>query len=386
MSKNSGFRPTWAEINLNNLAFNFLSSKQFIGPGYKYMAVVKADAYGHNAVRCAHRLQAEGIDWFGVALPEEAVKLRNQGITKPVLSLGGFWTGQEARIISHNITPVVYELEKAMALNSVSQRHGRITPIHIKIDTGMGRIGVRYEAFTEFIDKILELKNLRIEGLMTHFAAADNLSETAFTNLQISRFNAALKSLTDRGVNPEFVDLANSPGAIAHPASRGNLVRLGGILYGIQKDVLPPECPKPELRPVLSLFSRVSLLKSLPPGESIGYSRTYFTSRTTAIASVPIGYQDGMPRSLSNRCSVLIKGRFAPIVGRISMDWMLLDVTDIPDVKLNDLVTIIGTDGDSRIEVEELAAKANTIAYEFTCGIHERVRKKYVGSSKKSSV
>ena len=380
MLEQSARRPTWAEINLDNLAYNLRSVKKFVGQNLKYMAVVKADAYGHNSVECARRLEAEGIDWFGVALPEEGVELRDAKIKKPILCLGGFWTGQEKLLLDNNLTPVVYQIDKAARLNQAAKMQGITSDIHIKIDTGMGRIGVRFDEVLEFSEKLKDFKNLRVEGLMTHFAAADNLSENDFTDLQINRFKESAAIFESKGFQPVFKDLANSPGAIVHEKSRADMVRLGGVLYGLGDDILPKEIEKPELKPVMSITTKIAHLKRVPKGETLGYSRTFETQKDSLIATIPIGYQDGLPRFLSNKGRVLLNGRFAPIVGRISMDWTILDVTDIPNVKLEDEVVIIGEQNGFNITAEELAQKTNTISYEITCGINRRVLRKYVGS------
>jgi len=380
MLEQSERRPTWAEINLNNLAYNLRSVKKFVGQNLKYMAVVKADAYGHNSVECARRLEAEGIDWFGVALPEEGVELRDAKIKKSILCLGGFWAGQEKLLLDNNLTPVVYQIDKAARLNQAAKMQGITSDIHIKIDTGMGRIGVRFDEVLEFAEKLKDFKNLRVEGLMTHFAAADNLSENDFTDLQINRFKESAAIFESKGFQPVFKDLANSPGAIVHEKSRADMVRLGGVLYGLGDDILPKEIEKPELKPVMSITTKIAHLKRVPKGETLGYSRTFKTQKDSLIATIPIGYQDGLPRFLSNKGRVLLNGRFAPIVGRISMDWTILDVTDIPNVKLEDEVVIIGEQNGFSITAEELAQKTNTISYEITCGINRRVLRKYVGS------
>jgi len=380
MSESESQRPTWTEINLDNLAFNFRSVKNFVGEKYKYMAVVKADAYGHGAVECAKRLESEGIDWFGVALPEEAIELRKAGIRKLILCLGGFWNGQEKYLLNYNLTPVIFQIEKARIFNSIAEERGTIANIHIKIDTGMGRIGVRFDELTDFADKLKEFKNLRVEGLMTHFAAADNLSENEFTNEQIRRFYSALEILKEKGFNPVYNDLANSPGAVAHENARGNMVRIGGILYGLGGDVLPKEIEKPELKPVLSLYTRITNLKKIPKGESLGYSRTFVTEKNSLIATVPIGYQDGYTRRLSNCGQVIVNGVLVPVVGRISMDWTIIDVTDVPNIKLDDRVILIGEQNQFRVSAEDLAGKTGTISYEITCGIDRRVRRIYVKS------
>lgn len=380
MSNFNAQRPTWAEINLDNLAFNLSSIKKFIGQNIKYMAVVKADAYGHDAVQCARRLENEAIDWLAVALPEEGLELREAGINLPILCLGGFWFGQENLLLDNNLTPVVYQLEKAESLNRAANSRNVAANIHVKIDTGMGRIGVRFDEVERFSEALQNLKNLNIEGLMTHFAAADNLGENDFTDLQIKRFNKSVAIFANKGFYPLYKDLANSPGAIVHEESRADMVRLGGILYGLSGDVLPNGVVTPELKPVMSIKTRISHLKKVPKGETLGYSRTFQTERDSLIATIPIGYEDGLPRVLSNRGQVIVNGCFAPIVGRISMDWTIVDVTEIPNVKLEDEVIIIGKQHGLNILAEDLAQCAKTISYEITCGINRRVPKRYVAS------
>ncbi len=370
-------RPTWAEINLDNLAFNFHSSKRFIG-SVDYMAVIKADGYGHSAIECAKRLEKEGVDWFGVALPEEGFELRKAGIDKPILCLGGFWDGQEGDLIADEIVPVIFRPEQANSLNAFAKSLGKTVPVHVKIDTGMGRIGVPHNELEDFARRIADLHNLRVEGVMTHFATADDLSQNEFTNLQIKLFKSAIDVLERFGISPKYRDLANSPAAVAHPDSRGNLVRLGGILYGLGGDVLPKDIEKPSLKPVLSLHSAIAQLKVIPQGTSLGYNRSFTTERESLIATVPIGYHDGLPRVLSNHGRMIVNSQFAPIVGRISMDWTILDVTEIDGVRIGDPVTIIGSQGDSRILAEEIAFHAKTISYEITCGIDRRVPRVFV--------
>ena len=366
-------RPTWAGINLDNLAFNFHKAKEFVGTDTKYMAVVKADAYGHCAVECAKRLEAEGVDWFGVALPEEGVELRKAGIRKRILCLGGFWADQESVALNYNLTPVVFQIDKARILNEAATRRGTAVAIHVKVDTGMGRIGVRYDQVREFANELRSLDHLLLEGVMTHFAAADDLDENDFTDLQIERFNQSVSIFRECGFSPAYLDLANSPGAVAHPRSRGNMVRLGGILYGLGGDVLPKDADKPELKPVMSVRSRIAHLKTVPAGETIGYGRTFKTESESTIATIPIGYQDGYSRKLSNAGRAIVRGSFAPVVGRVSMDWTMLDVTGIDGVQMGDEVVLIGEQGERRITAEELAAITGTISYEITCNIDRRV-------------
>jgi alanine racemase len=237
-----------------------------------------------------------------------------------------------------------------------------------------------------FLDKLAVMRHLRVAGVMTHFAAADNKSEDEFTNLQIERFESTVARFRAHGFSPIYLDLANSPGAVAHPASRGNLVRLGGILYGLGDDVLPPESEKPPLRPVMSLKTRIAHLKIVPVGESLGYGRTFRTTRDSVIATLPIGYQDGLPRLLSNKGEVIVRDRKVPIVGRVSMDWTIIDVTDVPGAALDDEVLIFGESRSTAIKAEEVARKAETISYEITCGISKRVPRIYVEGNEKRLV
>ena len=338
-------RPTVAEIDLADLSFNFHSVREFVGRDIAYMAVVKANAYGHGAIECARQLEKDGVDWFGVAIPEEGVELRNAGITKPILSLGSFWHGQEELLLRHNITPVIYRLENAESLDKFAGQQGRKLSVHVKVDTGMGRIGVQFSEITAFAEKLKSFPNLQVEGIMTHFASADDLCQNEFTDRQISDLQTAAEIFRAKGFAPIYVDMANSSGVDRPSGSLGNMVRLGGVLYGLGGDVLPPNIAKPELKPVLSLTTQVAHIKIVLSGTSLGYGRTFVTERESTIATLPIGYFDGIPRSLSNRGRVLIDGAFAPIVGRISMDWTIVDVTDIADVGVGSSAVLIGNQG-----------------------------------------
>jgi alanine racemase len=378
---NVAHRPTWAEIDLNQLAANFDQVKQRVGSTARIMAVVKANAYGHGAVHCARRLAAEGADWFGVALPEEAIELRNSGINQPVLCLAGFWPGQAAACIQHKLTSVVYRRDMLEALNQAAGEGGVIADVHLKVDTGMGRLGVRADQIGEFIAAFDQYPNVRIDGLMTHLAAADDTSCQPLTLDQIRRFDDAVATLREHGYRPTHLHLANSAGIYGHRESWGNMVRPGGVLYGLWRDVLPQNAGEPGLLPVMSLHSRIMLLKWVPRGETIGYGCTFEASRRSLIATVPIGYHDGYMRGLSNRAHVIVRGAYAPVVGRVSMDLTLIDVTDVPGVELQDQVTLLGWDGrhaELRVRAEDLARIAATLSYEVTCGVGERVPRTYI--------
>src|SRR5437773_8692424 len=333
------------------------------------LAAVKANAYGHGAIECARRLEAEGVDWFGVALPEEGVELRSSGVTKPILCLAGFWEGQEALCLQERLTPVVYRADMIESLDRAARNHGVIADVHLKVDTGMGRLGVRAEALPEFCETLTRCQSIRLDGLMTHLAAADDPKREDFTRSQLNRFAQAVSVFRERGFTPTHLHGANSAAAFAFPESRGNMVRPGATLYGFVRDVLPPNIPAPPLRPVMSVRSRIMLLKQVDKGEKLGYDCTYETTRESLIATVPMGYDDGYPRALSNRGRVIVRGKFAPVVGRVSMDMTLVDVTDVPGASRNDQVTLLGRDGDLSITAEELALHAGTISYEITCGV-----------------
>lgn len=380
MTLHTDKRPTQAYIDLDALAFNFHSSKNFVGQDIKIMAVVKADGYGHGAAACAVRLDAEGVDWFGVAIPEEGVEIREAGVKCPILCLGSFWPGQEKLLFEYNLTPVIYDLEIAKILSQFAAKLGRRIDVHIKVDTGMGRVGIDHRDAHEFARELIGCKELKVTGLLTHFSSAEDPKENEFTRLQIERFDAASAAFISAGHKPELFDLANSPGAIAHPESRRNLVRLGGALYGLTDDILQRETPQPELKPVLSLKSRIAHLRQVLTGETLGYGRTFETKRDSVIALIPIGYADGYPRGLSNRGKVYINGHIVPVVGRISMDWTLVDVTDIPNVAVGNEIFLIGGGENHAIKASDLARELGTIGYEITCDISPRVPRIFIDS------
>ena len=373
-----GHRPTWALINLDALAYNFQTVRRHVRQDVKVMAVVKADAYGHGAIRCARRLEAEGADWFGVATPEEGVELREGGVERPILCLGGFWDGQAELCLRFQLVPVIYRIDMAETLDRAAQAAGVVADVHVKIDTGMGRLGARYEAAAEFADALVRFKNIRVDGLMTHFAAADDPDRDCFTADQAMRFQDAVGAFRARGFNPTYEDLSNSAATCSEGAEWGNMVRPGGVLYGLWRDILKPAKKPPRLRPVMSVHSRIMLLKRVPPGDPLGYGCTFEASRETLVATLPIGYNDGYMRALSNRGRIIVRDTYAPVVGRISMDLTLIDVTDVAGVSLHDKVTLLGADGDLYIPAEEMAKTAGTLSYEITCGISERVPRVYV--------
>ena len=377
----SNSRPTWAEIDLDALAQNFRAIRKHIAPAVKVLAAVKANAYGHGAVECSRRLQSVGADWFGVALPEEAIELRRGGITKPILCLGGFWDGQQDICLQNNLTPVVYRSDLIASLNAAASERNVTADVHVKIDTGMGRLGVRFDQLPEFIERLKGLKNIRVDGLMTHLAAADDEGREEYTNAQLARFRQAVTTFREKGFAPTYIHAANSAGLFSSSESWGNMVRPGGTLYGFVGDVLPQSIEAPALRGVMSLHSRIMLLKQVAAGEKLGYGCTFETKRASLIATIPIGYDDGYRRAFSNRARVIVRGQWAPVVGRVSMDLTLVDVTEVKDVAVEDHVTLLGQDGALSIRAEDLGELAETISYEITCGISNRVPRVYINGN-----
>ena len=342
------------------------------------MAVVKANAYGHGAVECARALEPYA-DWFGVALMEEGIELRDAGITRPILCLGGFWHGQAEAIVRQKLTPVLFRVDAAEELNAQAvQAHG-IVNYHLKVDTGLGRLGVPFAELPEFMRALQPFINLKLDGLMTHFAEAE-APDHAFTNLQIERFHQALQIVRTAGFEPTWKHLANSAGIHAHPSARGNLARAGAAMYGFTRDVIAPVPEAFAVKPVMSLHSRIVHLKTVPAGTSLGYGRTFTTTRDSRIATIPIGYADGFQRAHSNNGSVIVRGHFAPVVGRISMDLVILDVTEVASLELGDTVVLLGEQNGLRISAEDLAAQIGTISYEIACNVSARVPRIYLRS------
>lgn len=372
-------RPTWAEINLDNLQHNFRVMRLAMGAGVAIMPAVKADAYGHGARECAAALERAGADWFGVAMPEEGLQLREAGISRPILCLGGFWEGEENVVIEAHLTPAVFRVDLLERLDCAARERKTVADYHVKIDTGMGRLGVPSGEFDDFLESISRFERVRMDGMMTHFAAADESDKQEFTREQMRHFNEALESARSRGHNPTWIHQANSGAAHALPSSRGRMVRLGGVLYGLWRDVTDSRVPPLDWRPVMSLHTRISLLKTVSKGAPLGYGGSFVTTRESRIATLPVGYEDGLRRGLSNRGRVIVRGRMAPIVGRVSMDLTLVDVTDIDGAAVGDEVVIIGSQGECTITAEEIAAQLGTISYEVTCAISDRVPRVYTG-------
>jgi alanine racemase len=369
-------RPTWAEISLAALKHNYLTIKNHLTAGAQLMAVVKAGAYGHGAVECSRALESIGADWFGVALVEEGVELRRAGITRPIFCLGGFWRGQAEVVVGHHLTAAIFRLDQAEELDAKARDTSRIVNFHLKVDTGMGRLGLRLDDLAEFARALNHFHHVKLDGVMTHFADADG-DDPAYTDAQIARYDEAVKILRELGFDPSWRHLANSAGIHAYPQSHGNLARAGATLYGLSRDVLSSKLEPLDLRPVMSLRSRIVMLKTVPAGTSLGYGRAFTTRRESRVATIPIGYADGLRRAHSNNGRVLVRGEFAPICGRVSMDLTIIDVTDVPDIAVGDEVILIGEQNGLKIAAEDLAQQIGTISYEIVTGISVRVPRVY---------
>jgi alanine racemase len=366
-------RPTWAEIDLEALAWNLGLARRTLG-SVPVLAVVKADAYGHGAVEVARTLEKERVDWFGVALPEEGVELRRAGVMRPVLLLGGLAPAQADLVLEHGLTPAVFRADQVEALGAAAGRRGTRVSAHLKIDTGMGRLGVPAAEVAAFAAVLARSPRVRLAGAFSHLAAADDPSDP-FTERQVELFLGAVQVLRSSGLALEAIHLANSAAVTDHRAAWLTLARPGIVLYGY-----PPSSKVSPLpwRPVLSLKSTVIYLKDVPAGTSIGYGRAYVTPRPARIASLAIGYDDGLPRLLGNRGHVLVRGRRAPIVGRVSMDLTTLDVTEIPGVRLGDIAVVIGRDAEEFLGADQIASWAETISWEVLCGVGARVPRVYL--------
>ncbi len=366
-------RPTWAEIDLDALVQNLAVVRRRTDPR-PVLAVVKAEAYGHGATRIARTFEEEGVEWLGVALPEEGVELRKAGVRRPIFVLGGFAPPQADLLLTHNLTPAIYRPDQAEALARASSNRGVRATAHIKIDSGIGRLGVPAPDLPAFLTALRPWTDrIEIEGVFSHLAVADDPREP-YTTRQIAIFHEAVATIRQAGLNPSVIHLANSAAVIDHQPAWLTLVRPGLILYGY-----PPSnrmSPVP-IRPVLSLRSRIIYIKEVPPGTSIGYGRTFTAERTCRIATLAIGYDDGLPRLLSNRGHVLLGGRRAPIVGRISMDLTTVDVSHLDNIALGDEAILLGSAGEERLGADLLATWAETIPWEILCGIGSRVPRLY---------
>lgn len=367
----SHYRPTWAEINLRNLDYNFCLSKKIVGPKVKILVPVKADGYGHGIIDISKRLVKLGVDYLGVASVDEGVLLRKARIKIPILILSAVLDNNVSAILDHRLTATICRLETAYRLDEEAKRRKLTASVHIKIDTGMNRIGVAHLEAYNFVRNIAILTNLKVEGIFTHFPCADN--RPIFTKTQIKNFNGITKQLEKAGIHIALKHCSNSLGVISYPESYFNMVRPGLMIYGLH----PKEGLNIKLKPLLTLKTKIVYLKPVSRGSGIGYGHTYVTSKQMRIATLPIGYGDGYPRNLSNKAHCLISGRKAKIIGRICMDQLMVDVTGIKDVEIGQEAVLVGVQKDEAITVEYLAKLAGTIPYEIVCNLGNRIKRVY---------
>ncbi|MCR5608196.1 MAG: alanine racemase [Lachnospiraceae bacterium] len=370
-----------ADINLDAIYNNILNTRKIIDEKSKIMAIIKADGYGHGSVAIAKTID-ELVGAYGVATVEEAIELRKAGINKMILILGVTHRKQYDLIIKYDISQTVFKYEDARLLSLEAKNQGKTAKIHIKLDTGMGRIG--YKINDESIDeivKISKLDNINIEGIFTHFACADEKDKTS-ANKQLALYDEFVNKLSSKGVEIPIKHVSNSAGIIDMPYANKDIVRSGISTYGLYpSDEVDKERLK--LEPAMSIKSYITYIKTLEAGYGISYNSTYVTNKTTKIATVPVGYADGFPRQLSSKGRVLINGQYAPIIGRICMDQFMVDVTDIEDVKEFDEVVIVGKSKDKYISVEEQAKLSGSFNYEFVCDIGKRIPRVYFRNNKK---
>lgn len=371
-----GGHPTFAEISLEALRNNLNQVTTRVGDR-AILGVVKANAYGHGALPVAQLLVACGVRMLGVAYLHEAIELREGGITLPIVLLAGCLPEEVPELVQHRLTPVVFDgiLLETLGKHAVQQKTEIL--IHIKVDSGMGRIGLRGREALPFIERALQTHGVRVEGVMSHFAEAD-IEDRSFAAEQIRIMKEVRDGLLKRGIRDPFYHLANSAAVMELPEGHFDMVRPGLMLYGYSpfekqgKGVTPVS-----LQPVLRLLTRICALKQVPVGTPISYGRTFITKRESRIATLPLGYADGYPRSLSNRGEMIVSGKKVPVVGRVCMDMTMVDVTDVPDAVVGSQVTVIGAQGGERILADDIAKWAGTIPYEILCGIGQRIPRYY---------
>jgi alanine racemase len=369
------YKPNTIAIDLSALIHNLGQIKALVARGTRIMGIVKSDAYGHGLLPVSKTLEKNNIDCLGVAHLYEALELRENGIRIPIVILSGIRTKDEAReVVEKGLTPVLYDLTVAEILARESERQGKKTVIHIKVDTGMGRLGISHSETGAFLQKISALKSLDIEALTSHLSSADE-QETDYTNMQITRFKKAIEAGRSMGFQLPLNSLANSAGIMGFNDAHFEMVRPGIALYG---GLPSPEFSSPvSLRPVMHFKGQILQIRDLPDRTPVSYGRTFHTKGPRRVAVLSVGYADGLPRSLSNNGHAIVRGKRAPIVGRVSMNLTSVDITDIKDVETGDEAVILGTQGEQTITGDDMAGSAGTISYEVFCSIGQLNRKEY---------
>jgi len=387
-------RPVWAEISFPALCQNFESIRSYVNPPSekrktprKVLSIVKGNAYGHGGPEVSKALEEFGSDWFGVASAGEGMELRKAGVRKPILVLGGFWPGEEKNLVDHNLTPAIHRCEHlALFEAAAAKARKRHVSIHLKIDTGMNRLGLASTDMDCFARQLAECKHLELTGTFTHLASSEVLTDTPLghqTDDQMERLHFALDRLRALRVAPGIVHVANSAAIAARPETWADMVRPGALLYGYHPGFDPMERrfefeTKLALRPVMSLRARILNVRSVAPGVSVGYNGKWIAERPSLVAVLAAGYGDGIHRSLGNRGFVAIRGHMAPIIGIVSMDVVMLDVTDVPDVAVGDLATVYGTDGDKLYPANVVARSIGTVTSDLISGVSRRVKRFYL--------
>jgi alanine racemase len=366
-------RPTVGEVDLGALEFNYRQIQKRISEGVKLLAVVKADAYGHGAIPVSLKLEKLGVEYLGVAIPEEGVELRSGGVKAPILVLGGIFGGEIDQIFRFRLTPVIFRKDSLKLLSREAERRKRKVKVHLKVDTGMGRLGVPLSLWPDFLKEVKRFPKIEIEGILSHLSMTDE--QKGYTQNQWRGFQRAVAIAQEMGISCQYLHMASSATLTAFPAYSAKLVRPGIMLYGSYPS--PTFQALIPLKPVMTLKTRIHFLKSVPAGTKISYGGTFTTKRESLIATLPIGYADGYSRHLSNHGEVLIHGKRAPVVGKVCMDFIMVDVTDIPHVSVGDEVVLMGRQGREQITAEEIAEKINSISYEVLCLIGKRVPRIY---------
>jgi alanine racemase len=387
-------RPVWAEVSLSALTHNLQAIRKYVNPPEekrktprKILSIVKGNGYGHGGPEVAKALEKAGSEWFGVTCTDEGIAVRKAGIRRPVLVLTSFVPGEEARLVEHDLTAVIHRCEQLALLERVAARRGKKhVPFHLKIDTGMNRLGIATTDVECFARQLGKCKHLQLTGIFSHFASSEVFTDTAVgqqTREQEERFFNALERLRALGVDPGIVHLANSAAIVTRPETWADMVRPGAILYGYHPGYDPAEKraeieARLPVQPVMSLRSRIISLRRVPAGAGVGYNATFVAKRPSRIGVLAAGYGDGIHRSLGNRGSVLLRGKLVPIVGIISMDVTMVDVTDIEDVEIGDVATIYGTDGSQRHLASLVARSVGTVTSDLLCAVSQRVPRLYV--------
>ncbi|PIQ82309.1 MAG: alanine racemase [Candidatus Omnitrophica bacterium CG11_big_fil_rev_8_21_14_0_20_64_10] len=367
--------PVWIEVDLQAIQRNFRRVRSFVPASVRILSVVKANAYGHGLVPVAQALEGAGADFLGVASVAEGVLLRQAGLRSAILVLGNPLPEEAGLILDSDLTQAIGDWDCARALSAAAQAAGREVSVHLKVDTGMGRYGVWHEEALELASRIRALPGVRLGGVFTHFAKAGTSVEAS--RAQLNHFEALLARFRAAGVSTGLTHAANSVGTLRFPEAHLNLVRPGLLMYGASPIRAGEDGPLPELEGALTLKSRVHFLKTIPVGRTVSYGGTFKAQRPTVVATIPVGYAHGYSRALSNRARLLIGGHSAPVIGLVTMEDLMCDVTDIPGVRVGAEAVLIGRQGSRRIKAEELARHARTIPYEILAGLSARIPRRY---------